>query len=42
MSDAAIPAVTPAIRELRERYAAFMDAHVYPNEAAFVRGDDAF
>jgi len=41
MSDPAVPAVTPAIRELRDRYAAFMDAHVYPNEAAFARGDDA-
>ncbi|HEX3329255.1 MAG TPA: acyl-CoA dehydrogenase family protein [Gaiellales bacterium] len=41
MSDAAAPAVTPEIRALRERYATFMDEHVYPNEAAFARGDDA-
>jgi len=39
MSDA--PAVTPEIRALRERYAAFMEAHVYPNETAFARADDA-
>jgi acyl-CoA dehydrogenase len=28
-------------RELRERVRAFMDEHVYPNEAAFEREDDA-
>jgi len=41
MTDAAAPAVTPEVRALRERYAAFMDEHVYPNEPAFARGDDA-
>jgi acyl-CoA dehydrogenase len=39
--DAAAPAVTPQVRALRERYAAFMEEHVYPNETAFARGDDA-
>jgi alkylation response protein AidB-like acyl-CoA dehydrogenase len=40
MTDAA-PALTPEVRALRERYAAFMDEHVYPNEAAFASGNDA-
>ena len=30
----------PDVRELRERYRAFMDAHVYPNEAALDREDE--
>ena len=33
--------LAPEIRELRERYRAFMDAHVFPNEAALAREDDA-
>jgi acyl-CoA dehydrogenase len=41
MPEDALPAVTPELRALRERYAAFMDEHVYPHEAAFVAGDDA-
>ncbi len=41
MPEDALPAVTPELRALRERYAAFMDEHVYPHEAAFAAGDDA-
>jgi acyl-CoA dehydrogenase len=37
----ALPAVTPELHALRERYAAFMAAHVYPNEAALAAADDA-
>jgi acyl-CoA dehydrogenase len=37
----ALPAVTPELQELRERYAAFMAEHVYPNEAALAAADDA-
>jgi alkylation response protein AidB-like acyl-CoA dehydrogenase len=38
----AIADLEPAeeIRELRERYRAFMDEHVYPNEPVFGRDDD--
>jgi alkylation response protein AidB-like acyl-CoA dehydrogenase len=36
----AAPELSSEIRELRERYRAFMDAHVYPNEPAFAREDD--
>src|ERR671931_383849 len=32
---------TQEIEALRERYRAFMEAHVYPNEAALDREDDA-
>jgi acyl-CoA dehydrogenase len=38
---AALPAVTPELHALRERYAAFMAAHVYPNETALGAADDA-
>src|SRR5512133_1047675 len=31
----------PRLEELRGRYRAFMEAHVYPNEAAIAREDDA-
>jgi acyl-CoA dehydrogenase len=31
----------PGLEELRGRYRAFMEAHVYPNEAAIAREDDA-
>jgi acyl-CoA dehydrogenase len=31
----------PGLEELRARYRAFMEAHVYPNEAAIAREDDA-
>jgi alkylation response protein AidB-like acyl-CoA dehydrogenase len=41
MPEDALPAVTPELRALRERYAAFMEEHVYPHEAAFAAGDDA-
>jgi acyl-CoA dehydrogenase len=34
-------APTEAIAELRDRYRAFMDAHVYPNEAALMADDEA-
>jgi acyl-CoA dehydrogenase len=33
-------APTQAVRELRERYRAFMDEHVYPSEAALAREDE--
>jgi acyl-CoA dehydrogenase len=33
-------APTDEVRELRERYRAFMDEHVYPSEAALAREDD--
>jgi alkylation response protein AidB-like acyl-CoA dehydrogenase len=33
--------VTPALRALRGRYRAFMEAHVYPNENALWADDDA-
>ena len=36
MPDDALPAVTPELRALRERYAAFMEEHVYPNERALL------
>jgi acyl-CoA dehydrogenase len=38
----AIADLEPAeeVRELRERYRAFMDEHVYPNEPVFAREDD--
>src|SRR5919106_4887307 len=29
----------PDLRELRDRYAAFMDAHVYPNEGRLITDD---
>jgi acyl-CoA dehydrogenase len=38
---ATLPAVTPDLHALRERYAAFMAEHVYPNEAALGAADDA-
>jgi alkylation response protein AidB-like acyl-CoA dehydrogenase len=41
MSEDALRAVTPELRALRERYATFMDEHVYPNEAAFAADDAA-
>jgi acyl-CoA dehydrogenase len=41
MPDDALPTVTPELRALRERYAAFMEEHVYPNERAFAADDDA-
>jgi acyl-CoA dehydrogenase len=41
MPDDALPTVTPELRVLRERYAAFMEEHVYPNERAFAADDDA-
>jgi acyl-CoA dehydrogenase len=41
MPEDALPAVTPDLRALRERYAAFMEEHVYPNERAFAADDDA-
>ena len=31
----------PRVEELRARYRAFMEEHVYPNEAAIAREDDA-
>ena len=37
----ALPVVTPELHALRERYAAFMAEHVYPNEAALAGADDA-
>ena len=37
----AFPAVTPKLRALRERYSAFMEEHVYPNERALSADDDA-
>ena len=40
MPDDALPTVTPELRALRERYAAFMEEHVYPNERAFAADDD--
>jgi alkylation response protein AidB-like acyl-CoA dehydrogenase len=36
----AAPELSSEIRELRERYRAFMDAHVYPNEPELGREDD--
>jgi alkylation response protein AidB-like acyl-CoA dehydrogenase len=33
--------LSPEVRDLRERYRAFMDEHVLPNEAALGRDDDA-
>src|SRR4029077_2186158 len=41
MSEDALRAVTPELRALRDRYAAFMDDHVYPHEAAFAADDEA-
>ena len=41
MSEDALRAVTPELRALRDRYAAFMDEHVYPNETAFAADDAA-
>ncbi len=41
MSEDVLRAVTPELRALRDRYAAFMDEHVYPNEAAFAADDEA-
>jgi acyl-CoA dehydrogenase len=41
MTEDALPTVTPELRVLRERYAAFMTEHVYPNERAFATDDDA-
>jgi acyl-CoA dehydrogenase len=38
---ATLPAVTPDLHALRERYAAFMVEHVYPNEVALGAADDA-
>jgi alkylation response protein AidB-like acyl-CoA dehydrogenase len=35
------PRLPPDVHELRERYRSFMDEHVYPNEPAFDREDDA-
>ncbi len=32
---------SPEVRELREQYRAFMEAHVYPNERALAREDEA-
>jgi acyl-CoA dehydrogenase len=40
MPDDVLRAVTPELRSLRERYAAFMDEHVYPNEAALAADDE--
>jgi acyl-CoA dehydrogenase len=40
MPEDALPTVTPALRDLRERYAAFMEEHVYPNERALAADDD--
>ena len=40
MPEDALPTVTPELRDLRERYAAFMEEHVYPNEGAFAADDD--
>jgi alkylation response protein AidB-like acyl-CoA dehydrogenase len=40
MSEDALRAVTPELRALRDRYAAFMDEHVYPNESAFAADDE--
>jgi acyl-CoA dehydrogenase len=40
MSEDALRAVTPELRALRDRYAAFMDEHVYPNEPAFAADDE--
>ena len=31
----------PGLEELRARYRAFMEEHIYPNEAAIAREDDA-
>src|SRR3954451_20683964 len=31
----------PGLEELRARYRAFLEEHVYPNEAAIAREDDA-
>ncbi|MGD9893655.1 MAG: hypothetical protein AB7N70_37415, partial [Dehalococcoidia bacterium] len=33
--------LSPAIRELRQRVAAFMDEHIYPNEERLLAEDDA-
>jgi acyl-CoA dehydrogenase len=41
MPETALPTVTPELRALRGRYAAFMQEHVYSNEAALAAGDDA-
>ena len=41
MPDDALPAITPELRALRGRYAAFMEEHVYPNERALSSGDNA-
>jgi acyl-CoA dehydrogenase len=41
MPDDALPAITPELRALRGRYAAFMEEHVYPNERALSSDDDA-
>ena len=35
------PRLPQDVRELRERYRSFMDEHVYPNEPAFDREDEA-
>jgi acyl-CoA dehydrogenase len=40
MSEDALPTVTPELRALRERYAGFMEEHVYPNERALAADDD--
>src|ERR671930_535647 len=41
-SPAVVAAVIPEdVRERRERFRAFMDEHVLPNEAALAREDDA-
>jgi acyl-CoA dehydrogenase len=41
MPDEPLPAVNPELRALRDRYAAFMEKHVYPNERALAADDDA-
>jgi acyl-CoA dehydrogenase len=41
MPEDALPTVTPELRDLRDRYAAFMEAYVYPSEPAFAADDDA-
>jgi acyl-CoA dehydrogenase len=41
MTEDALPTVTPELRTLRERYAAFMEQYVYPNERAVASDDDA-
>ncbi|MGH3427031.1 MAG: acyl-CoA dehydrogenase family protein, partial [Mycobacteriales bacterium] len=40
MPEDALPTVTPELRDLRERYAAFMEERVYPNERALAADDD--